>query len=505
MKKILFIMTILSFGLSSCKEFLNVQPAGARFLQDLSAVKATLGSFQHNVQGNGKLGSTQAPWPWLSLFFSSNNAYISQVDVWSFTDFDMRATPLTVAEKTLIDRGVRGEDWTRFYEIIGFMNLIIDNGKTAKGDDNDRMRILGEAYVERAHAYFKLLQNYAPLDDPTIGVPLRTNTDAMLSNTDLSRQPQDLIYAQIFADLTEAENFVALVEPDEGFNIMFSADWIYRLMAQIYLWKASGSHDVVDWERAAEYAEKAIAQAGSMYGPGARALPFSFEKVTDEVFTPKAVSTNITTVTSINYPECLFYWTHSTASSGAYLSNRWTYSIDIWRTLYHDGDKRKTAWFLEADDQRLRSDQITESQLSAGRKLTARGSLAGVYAFRLAEQWMIWIEALAMSGKLSEAQTHLATWRTLRYDETAQLLMPSTPADIQHEIYLERKREFLGEGDILWMDMKRFRIADRREVQGFKAVLAADDWRYQRAIPDAELIGNPAIKQNPGWAELSYQ
>ncbi len=175
----------------------------------------------------------------------------------------------------------------------------------------------------------------------------------------------------------------------------------------------------------------------------------------------------------------------------------------MWNTLYQDGDLRKTEWFLDPSNYEKNAVDIVEDEIDPSRKI--KGNQVYII-FRLAEQWLIYVEALAMTGHIPEAQQALIQWRTLRYKQEVipTLDMPQTAEAIQKEVYLERKREFLGESDILWLDMKRFHVTETRTVQDFTATLQADDFRFQFYIPSNEIKYNPDMISNPGWSSLFY-
>ena len=77
--------------------------------------------------------------------------------------------------------------------------------------------------------------------------------------------------------------------------------------------------------------------------------------------------------------------------------------------------------------------------------------------------------------------------------------------DVLDEIIRERRKEFCGEYDMRWLDMKRLNMAVSREgideksqqVKTYK--LGSNDYRYALKIPiESELVYNK-IPQNPGW------
>lgn len=493
-KKTHIILLLATLTFVSCKKFLEIEPIGAKFTTELTAVKSILGAWLYNFKNNGRFisSSIDAPFPWIPLQYSPENTFTAYADVWNFQEWNDRLTVLTSNEKRILDRAVLRNDWRRYYDLIGLMNLVITEAKTATGTAELRAQLLGEAYIQRAYYFFKLLQYYAPINDPSLGIVIHTDIYKNLEHADLQRQSQAIAYNQIINDLGQAEALLETYPPNTDFNIMFNKDWFLRISAQFYLWKASTTHNSEDWQQAANYAQKAIYNIAEGSAP---TLPYTIEKLKTTVFYG-----SISEPATETYPETLFFIANRIDNV---LSTKWTYDLDVWKKLYKDGDLRKTNWFLLPTKYNTPTAMILQSDINPSRKISGFIYLPQAFPLRLSEQWLIWIEASAMAGDITHAQEQLQIWRSLRYKEGTLLSLPNTAKDIQYEVYLERKREFIGESDILWLDMKRFNVADKRSTQNFHATLTNNDWRYQFPIPDDEITANPTIIVNPGWSDAT--
>ena len=117
--------------------------------------------------------------------------------------------------------------------------------------------------------------------------------------------------------------------------------------------------------------------------------------------------------------------------------------------------------------------------------------------FRLAETFLIQAEAYAMTDQLPEAKGMLERFKQARYTKT--ISVPADKNGLLEEIYRERMREFVAEGDYIWLDMKRLGREMERTVNGVTYRLEANDYRYTFPIPTEELDYNKEIRQNPGW------
>lgn len=493
MKKLLILLLTATISLSSCKDFLTVVPADARFLNDMSDVSRTMASYLLQFQYNMSLGGTEAPSSWVSNQYGSPTL-VSHGNIWAFTYSDPG-----VPEKRILDRAVENAgNWAGHYAIIAHTTLVNTMALKATGSDEMRNYVRGEALVHRAFSFFKLLQYYAPMDDQTLGVPVMLDIYADFREADLQRKPQSEVYARILEDLLEAERLLGITAPRKTYNIAYNYDYVYRILSMVYLWRACTNFaEETDWANAAKYADLAINSVNAADG----ALPFTLDELFRYCHT---YNINYLTAPSAFYPEGLHYF-HQQKT--VVLPPSRQYSLEVWRTLYDETDLRQKTWFHSLP---LPPDQITQSDLTPHEHKfnpVGAGTLQNMafVTFRLSEQYLIWIEALAHTD-FGKAKEVLLTWQSVRYDDAmrSQWFVPASAEELVEWIYLERKREFVLEGDIIWLDMKRFRIEDTRGAGGFDFTLHSDDFRYQFKIPDSETEKNTTIIRNPGWDNLSY-
>ena len=97
-----------------------------------------------------------------------------------------------------------------------------------------------------------------------------------------------------------------------------------------------------------------------------------------------------------------------------------------------------------------------------------------------------------------QAQTILRRFKEARYTEAFQI--PNTKEALLDEILWERQKEFVAEGDVRWLDMKRLGVKTERTIGGETFKLNGyEDYRYAFPIPLSEINNNKYIEQNPGW------
>ena len=491
MKKILTLLLAFTLSFSSCKDFLTIVPSDALFLEDVQALKQTLGAWLTNYNSGGTATYSGGPSPWASLGY--NSKYAAYSDVFNFNNWSAKES-LTDTEKRQFARLLTSNsEWAAFYAIIGHMNLILNEIDKAVGEDDMRNYVKGEALIHRANGFFKLLQCYAPMDDATMGIPVYLDTYGGFDAADLSRQHQRVVFNQILGDLQEAERLLGITPPRSSYNMAYSYDYVYRIRSQVYLWKASGPvAENDDWANAARAAEAAIERTGN-------ALPWDVDKLSSSLF--GAGSGTSPSHTSI-YPEGLY-----TTSAGllAVITYNFGYDLNLWKTLYKSNDRRKYLWFgvtQGRDPEAVLATDLDPLQKRRGFGFMFSRAHARVY-YRLNEQYLILAEAYAHTD-FEKGKELLKRWQSVRYSlPESDWYVPTSQEDLLEEVLRERKREFVNEGDLHWFDMKRLGVTDSgRDLGIFKALpLESDDFRYSFMVPTSETETNTGIKQNPRWMD----
>ena len=116
----------------------------------------------------------------------------------------------------------------------------------------------------------------------------------------------------------------------------------------------------------------------------------------------------------------------------------------------------------------------------------------------MAETFLIQAEALAMQDRIEEARIILDRFKSARYKSTYTI--PTEKEALLQDIYRERRKEFVAEGDYGWLDMKRLGLKAERTIGGITFKLEGEgDYRYAFPIPQSEIDNNKEIRQNPGW------
>lgn len=162
-----------------------------------------------------------------------------------------QAMTLTVAENnTRIEK-----IWETSYKAIENCNGVIAGIETMDGsilEASQRAKCLGQAHFFRAFHYFNLVRLYGP-------VPLHTTVTVDLSNTQLPLTSIEGIYAQIEADMIQAETLMKDL-PMSATGGKVTLGTVKSMLAKIYLTMAG--HPL---KKGTEYYQKAYNTAKEVY------------------------------------------------------------------------------------------------------------------------------------------------------------------------------------------------------------------------------------------------
>lgn len=153
-------------------------------------------------------------------------------DVTSTTGSNKAAYLSADAYEVPTDSKGLNDTWSRFYNIIKASNLIIDNAANAKTSAEEISIAMGQAYYWRAYAYFNLVRVFGPLPLILHNVP---------DNNTTPLTPVEEIYAQILADLGEAEKcnlpakYTTANRSIDGQNIYVSRQTVKATLAAVYM------------------------------------------------------------------------------------------------------------------------------------------------------------------------------------------------------------------------------------------------------------------------------
>ena len=445
--------------------------------------------------------------------------------------------------RTQAANGAR-ELWEDQYKIINQANIIIDNAPEASGTDAEKNALVGQAKAMRAFCYFHLLMNYQQtyaIAKEKRGVILRLHVDDD-PNTGFSTVGQ--CYNQVVEDLQDAEAKLAGFNRSEKWEI--DASVAAGMLARVY--QVMGN-----WSGAYAEAKKVYDKYGKLMSKEewCSGMDHLMEDGCDEL----VWGVKYTNLSNISSNTVFNNWYNFDPSYGEGLNDGPMYHfldvfvdqsyVDLFEgddTDYRGTKCDKTEGVTDEDEMNVMFWHRTNNALGnhvkdkwAYNKLKSYGD--GTYEahtngnhvygisvpiMRGSEMLLIMAEAAAHETGLGNAQELLN-----RLQNARQVKNPTkaSGADLLEAIYVERRKELLGEGvtgsyDLLRLQRPLVRYAaceannyaghfswGMTELDGYNGsdpqpmgTIPSNDYRFLYQIPQMEIANNDAVTaadQNP--------
>lgn len=366
------------------------------------------------------------------------------------------------------------KDWNAFYHVIYLCNYILENIDTAsEGASFDRDIVKGSALVNRAYAYFSLVNLYAKHYDTTtattdLGVPMPLNSDI---NIKYGRSSVEDVYIQIQTDLETATPLLG-VKIENNYSFRPTRQGAYAFLSRLYLYKG-------EYEKALKNADEVKAIRSDLFDYNELSQfvegqpDFGFEnwaewegwKISDVL---------------------LFRWENT-------FTDQYFVSDELFALYDQATDLRFKNFFTNFKYYSFSTDPN-------GYRFSDIGDVNR--GFSLGEVYLIEAEAKVREGDVNGALTALNALRSKRYVAGSPEIVESDSENLLRIILEERRREtrFMG---LRWFDLKRLNKDDRfkktitHTLFGETYTLEPGDNRYVLAIPRNVIELNPLIEQNP--------
>lgn len=442
-------MVIVVLLLSSCKKYveLGAPPTQVEgkdvYNSDMTATSAVLGLYSGSALTNLILPLTAYPG------MSADDVQYNTVS----TDYNGFETDVVSVNNNLNT----GTLWYYSYQYLRNINYAV-TGLSASTNLTPAVKnqLLGEAKFLRAFVFFELVNFYG--DAP---MPL---TDNDLENAYLPRTAAKDVWAQIFADLKDAQSLL----PEEytgTFRARINKWAATTLLARAYLYNKDYPN--------------AEAEATRVIGSGVYSIVTPLNNVF--VNTSNEIIWQITNATGISAYGPAFV--PATGYAPAYSL------YDTLYTSFEPGDLRKTNWTGITTINSINYYYINKYKLRAG-----TGSEYNV-ALRFAELYLIRAEARAQQNNVTGAKEDLDVIRT-------RAGLPGISASLSKDAMLlaieqERKVELFGEWGHRWFDLKRTNRA--ATVIGGQKSTTWKNTAVLYPIPDAQRLINTNLSQNDGY------
>lgn len=459
-------------------------------------------------------------------------------DIMSTTNYggSPESTYKFLSERTMAS-GDADRIWTNMYKVINQSNQIINALSDATGSEAEKNAIRGQAFAMRGISYFHLIMNYQQtyaIAKSKRGVILRTSsTDD--SNMGFSTVQQ--CYDQIVSDLTTAKSALSSYSRDEKWRI--DTDVVSGILARVY--QVMGDWQNALSEAASVYQKYGILMSKDEWYSG-------FDMLMTDGCAELVWGVQFTNLSNISSNTEFNYWYNQDPSYGEAMQDGPVYNFinllvdQKYVDLFDDTDYRgtrcdKTSGVTDEDEKNVmfwhrtaNGDAETKAKWAYNKMKTygdgAEAKQAHSYGIdfplmRASEMLLIMAEAEANLGNTTQALSYLNTLQAARQ---AKQTIDMEKTTLLNKIYIERRKELLGEGVVGIYDLLRLQqplirygatIANpaghyswgMAQLDGYngsdaepKGILQSNDYRFIMQIPQLEIANNEAIStadQNP--------
>jgi hypothetical protein len=396
------------------------------------------------------------------------------------------------------------KNWQQHYYGINRANIAIDGvGATAPAaftTSGLQARLIGEAKFVRALLYFNLVRLFGP-----VPLVLHNPTGVDVSTMQVARSSRDSVYAQIVADLNDA---VAALPATYGATDVGRATSgaAHALLAKVYVTRR-------DWVSARAELLKVLT-AGTFAGASGGYGYGLFAKFSD-VFA-KAAKNGLEHVFSVQ-----FATNGGEANSVQNLSqsftsfNTGTYPIDI------PADSSVSQLFAATDTRKAVTFYTSQYNAATGATVVFNNPYAPYFnkfvdytitplnnqttsgvnypVIRYAEVLLLYAEVLNEIGSGPSSDAYAAINLVRARAGVAALTPGLGAADFRDSVFLERRKEFIQEGQ-RWFDLVRrggdYYLAAQHKIAAHAAA-SLTDTLYP--VPLTEIQLDPLLTQNGGW------
>ncbi|MGI9526792.1 MAG: RagB/SusD family nutrient uptake outer membrane protein [Weeksellaceae bacterium] len=426
----------LIFGLSSCDDYLDIEPKDRVIPETLEDYKQLLITGYNN-------------------FPETKSKTELRTDLVGFDEYDFSAESykdIYLWNDTNYDENTSAFDYDLLYRVIFYTNEVINTGGDKIEASSEKDQLMAEAHALRAYAYFELVNLFSDVykeGSNQRGVPIILDIDLESNFPPATLQE---IYNQIHSDLDLALKLVQIKEFGENQTYHFSELAIKALQSRVNLYQ--GNYD------------KALEQLNAVLADKNTLLDLNNN--------PDSLLPN--QVNSVEQVLVLDYAVHDKV-------NQVTYANDFLMAKYDSTDLRKSL-FYSLDDGRFEPVKGADKQTMS--------------SIRTGELYLVKAELLARTGKLAEARDALIT--LVKHRKTpegaanyATKIQNLNQSQLLDEVFEERARELAFEG-YRWFDLRRYnQKAITHQVANQEVTLQANDPRYTIAFPRSARLNNPLL------------
>lgn len=466
----------------------------------VNAIFAQYNQYMPNETALGASRHNDFGYPSIMLFTDANGIDVVSDDNgynWAGNSLEFSDRVYTSNESQIV--------WNNLYALIYTANNVIGPIDAATEDPQTQF-FLAQGLAARAFSYFNLVQLYqfnyvGNQSKPAVPIITDENSDiAALEGA--PRATVEEVYTLILSDISSA---ITLLESAQGAGVA-RADKRYYDLSVAYGIRARVNLTMQKWADAAADATKAIAET--------TAVPTGLTEANKPAFMDSGeknwmwgiiISETDRVVTSgiVNWMSHMgsFNYGYANFSGGKQINKA------LYNTI-SDTDVRKGWWINGAGEsanltkeqmETIKSygyDPYTQVKFAPYQNVMKNSTNANdIPLMRVEEMYLIKAEAEAMSGGGNGTLVDFVrTYRDAGYSFSS-----TNAADIQEEVFRQRRIELWGEG-LNWYDIMRLNKGVDRRGGGFPNAtmvfnIPAGDPIFLWRIPQKEIIANPALNE----------
>lgn len=464
----------VSLNLGACKKQLDVYPTttevDGNIISDTKSATTALNGVYYQLAAGGPDQKNVLS----SLWYNVNELIPSQLS--GMFTYVFGGGGLNVHKYNAESTGIDAV-WNNAYAIVNTANGFLKNIAPANAQKiGGKQQMIAEARFLRAFGNSQLLLYYGQYDDTTSanGIILK-NAPVEPANLYLPRVSVAIAYDSILSDLDHA--IPDLPGTNSG-GIWYANIWAAKLLKARVLINRRGP---ADWAQVISLTNDIITNS-----------PFSLEANIQDLFWTKGLTSNEVILGIAPYPNQNINWTN-------YISND-LYAPSKFAKQLFNGDPRNS-WCIQTID-------ATYGHMAALTKYYP-GSITNIapvpitennYVFRLTEAYLLEAEALLGSGgSLNDAGALLKTVMghagITDFSAVDAAVTGNSAGDLQLLVIEEEMKNFVGEAGQDWFAVRRLPFATLQSLLPSVTVRTL----LVLPIPQAEMLANSMIKQNPGY------
>lgn len=489
MKKIFYHIFLLSTitGAASCSKFLDEKPyyalTDANAITDLSKAKAAVGGVYATFQGDDWAGS-------LYIAQASKAGFVK----WVTMDYDMSYTQVTRTSAA---------PWTSFYKSLNAANFAV-NGINALAaniiSDEQKNTLVAEARCLRAWVHANLLWNYGHWwadDSDEYGLLYRDEV-IDLKNIQKARINVGDSYQKIYEDL----DFAIANLPGFTTSRYMSKEFAKALKAKLLLYRGGYRNNAAELNQALTLVNDVLQN----HAPAFDMMP-DLDQVYKQSWDAKEnlfaryLENDGTRTTKGGY----YYTYYLSQIAGTTLPLAPNVTLTAGLNFGLDWFKQDPRWNIVTGP--VRAGETWDNTYRHTFKKVARyGSIEGktvndekyaAYYFRFPELYLMKAELIARTGgTVSDALAPLNEMRAKRTNPVLPALSATTMDEFMDLLFKEIFTETFIENGSEFFASLRFKSQGRRWIEVIKDKTLEEN-RICWPIPDAEMINNKLMKQNP--------